>query len=115
MTFVYGPVPSEVATPLRSRILAGSASRAAVDRTTAHGALALAPDLNKESAKKSGVKPLCALAPCVCGCDLNFWIPTAEYVVQILVEDPRPSLQQKMRPAQRPLHLLFFDESLLTT
>jgi hypothetical protein len=28
-----------------------------------------------------------------------------------LVEDPRPGLQQKMRPAQRPLHLLLFDES----
>src|SRR5271165_7398519 len=41
----------------------------------------------------------------------EFWIPTAEQVVQILVEDPRPGLQQKMGPAQRPLHLLFFDES----
>ena len=41
----------------------------------------------------------------------EFPIPTAKDVVQILVEDPRPGLQQKMGPAQRPLHLLFLDES----
>src|SRR5271156_705447 len=41
----------------------------------------------------------------------EFRIPTAECLVQLLVEDPRPGLQQKMGPAQRPLHLLFLDES----
>ena len=35
----------------------------------------------------------------------------AEYLVQILVDYLRPGLQQKMRSAQRPLHLLLLDES----
>src|SRR5260370_26169145 len=35
----------------------------------------------------------------------------AEYLVQILVKHLRPGLQQKMGPAQRPLHLLLLDES----
>jgi hypothetical protein len=63
-----------------------------------------------ESAKKSGSSRLAVwllrwwLRP-------EFWIPTAEKVVQILVENPRPGLQQKIGPAQRPLHLLLLDES----
>jgi neutral trehalase len=41
----------------------------------------------EESAKKSGVKPPCALATAL-WLRPEFWIPTAEYAVQTLVEDP---------------------------
>jgi hypothetical protein len=38
-------------------------------------------------------------------------VPSAERLLELVVENPRPGLQQKMGPTQRPLHLLFFDES----
>jgi hypothetical protein len=41
----------------------------------------------------------------------EFRVPATKYLIEFVIQDLRPRLQQKMRTAQRPCHLLLLHEA----